>query len=194
MSPSEKLGSEIVPFDNGATATASRIRNLLDCVKAESPVTLLGACLIRELAAELTVRRRKCKSPISPTRLALALRKVVWASRSLMPGSITPEGKILEMFEDKEPSSGTPKALPNAVAAKFARRKLAEASLAINKIEAILTSSELAMFVSTRSRLCTMPASRWPHGAQTTTQNAPTPALAGRRPPRSHRPSLLNGA
>ena len=42
--------------------------------------------------------------------------------------------------------------------------------------------------------LHTMPASRWPPGARTTTPNAPTPASAGRPLPPSPRPSPRNGA
>lgn len=88
---------EIVPYDQTEIAI-SRIRSLLDRVRAESPVTLLGAPLIRELSKELNGRRRKDKRPITACRLALALRTVVRASQYWQTGSILPASKGLELF------------------------------------------------------------------------------------------------
>ena len=138
-------GQEIVPYEHGASSVF-RVRSLLDRVRAESPVTLLGKPQIQELAGELNARRRNGKSPITVCRLALALRRVVEASRYLVPGSMVPEGLILELFEDDETESATSRTLANADAAKVAKRKLADTCATIDKIQATLTTPEIARF------------------------------------------------
>lgn len=137
---------EIVPYDQTESAI-SRIRSLLDRVRAESPVTYLGAPLIRELSKELNGRRRKDKRPITACRLALAMRTIVQASHYWQTGSIVPAINGLELFEDEKPVSRTTRGLADVKAAKAARRKLAAASAAVDKIEAILTCPEVAIFV-----------------------------------------------
>lgn len=137
---------EIVPYDQTEIAI-SRIRSLLDRVRAESPVALLGAPLIRELSKELNGRRRKDKRPITACRLALAMRTVVRATQNWQTGSILPASKGIELFEDDKPVSRTTRGLADVKAAKAARRKLADASAAIDKIEAILSCPEVTIFV-----------------------------------------------
>ena len=137
---------EIVPHDQTEIAI-SRTRSLLDRVRAKSPVTLLGAPLIRELSKDLNLRRRKGKRPVTAFRLALALRTLVRASQYWQPGSLVPVSNGLELFEDDKPVSRTARGLADAKAAKAARRKIADASAAIDKIEAILTCPEVTIFV-----------------------------------------------
>ena len=143
LSQPDKPELDIVPYEASAISSA---RYLLDLVKARSPRTLLGISLLRELARELNAHRSNDKSPITVFRLSLAMRRVVEASKYLVPGSMVPEGLTLGLFEDPEPVRGTAKTLPNADAAKVAKRKLTDTSAAIDKVEATLMGPELARF------------------------------------------------
>ena len=150
----DKLATDIAPYDGGELAALSRVRDSIAKALAVSPRTVLTEDTLRKIASELDGRRKKGLPPITPRRLAFKLRSLCRFAKDFQFAASLPKGGAKPKRSSKSSTNdGSAKSsivaehFPAAEDRKKAQSKLRQAATALAKIEKLISSAEVAVFV-----------------------------------------------